>query len=164
MKPLNKSTRSDRNRQTIAGIRKHYVTVQSLVIEGVSYAPADIEKVLQDSIDAADATAAAAAVFHKAVAAERAANAEGDALYRGLKAVLVNQYKTSPDTLADFGVTLSPRQVPDAATVATAVDKREATRKARHTMGKRQKAGVKGGPPATAPTPPTTAPAKPTST
>jgi len=164
MKPLNKPTRSDRNRQAIAGVKKHYANVPSLVIDGVSYTPAEVEKVLQDSIDAADATAAAAAVFHKAVAAERAANAKGDAVYRGLRSFLINQYKTSPDTLADFGITLPTRQVPDAATVAAAVDKRAATRAARHTQGKRQKAGVTGEPPATAPTPPTTTPAKPTST
>ncbi len=140
-----KSSRSDRNRQAIAGLRKHYANGPSLAIDGVSYTPADIERILQDSIDAADATTAAAAAFHKAVAAEKAASAKGDPLYRGLRTLLIHQYKTAPNTLADFGITLQPkRQVPNAANVADAVVKRDATRKARHTMGKRQKADIKG--------------------
>src|SRR6516165_3256982 len=62
---------------------------------------------------------------------------------------------SSPSALADFGITLPTRQVPDAATAATAVEKRQATRVARHTFGKRQKANVKGtgATPATAPAP-----------
>jgi hypothetical protein len=42
--------------------------------------------------------------------------------------------------------------VPDEVTKAAAVAKRAATRAARHTMGTRQKAKVKGQPPAPAPT------------
>ncbi len=42
---------------------------------------------------------------------------------------------------------------PRAATKALAVDKRDATRKARHTLGKNQKRAIKGTVPPTAPTP-----------
>jgi hypothetical protein len=99
-------------------------------------------KALQASIDAADATNATEAVFHKAVATERAANAR--LTPSGLKTFVMAQYKTSPDTLAEFGLTPPTRRVPDAATVAGAVEKRAATRTARHTMRKRQKESVKG--------------------
>ena len=151
MAKQNKSSRSDRNRKMIAGVEKHLSKATAVVVDGTSYAPADIVKVLKDSIDVADATAAATAAFHKATAVEKAANAKGDSLYRGLKQYLVTQYKLQPDALADFGIVLGNRQVPDASTVATAVVKRKATRAARHTKGKRQKANVKGAVPVTAP-------------
>ena len=144
MKPLTKAVRSDRNRKAIAGVRKQLASTKTVVLDGVSYAPDDIVKALQGSIDAADATIAITAQFHKTVDAERAANATADTVYAGLKTYVTSQYKTSPDTMADFGITLPSRQVPDAATTATAVEKRQATRVARHTMGKRQKANVKG--------------------
>ncbi|HEX4447225.1 MAG TPA: hypothetical protein VH044_10835 [Polyangiaceae bacterium] len=166
-----KPTRSDRNRKAIVGAQKHYAALTTVIIDGVPRTPASIVQALQGAIDGADATAAAAATFHKAVADEQQATLEGDAMYRGLKTLVMSQFKTSPETLADFGFTLPSRRVPDAATVATAVQKRDATRVARHTMGKRQKEQVKGTVtvPAPAPTgaPPTAtsspaAPANPT--
>jgi hypothetical protein len=51
-----------------------------------------------------------------------------------------------PQILADFG--LVTRKVPtplDAAATVVAVSKRKATRAARHTMGKKQKAAITGG-------------------
>jgi hypothetical protein len=144
MNTRTKAARSDRNRQAIAGVKKHYANAPSIVVDGVSRTPAEIVRGLQASIDAADATSAANAAFHKAVQAEQAVNADGDALYRGLRSFLITQHKTAPETLGDFGITLASKRVPDAETVAKAVEKRAATRAARHTLGKRQKSAIKG--------------------
>jgi hypothetical protein len=146
-----KSNRSDRNRKMIAGVQKHYAKGPPLLIDGSSYAAADLEKALQGSIDAADLTASTAAAFHQAVAAEKAVNTKGDGLYSALRALLITQYRSQPAVLADYGITLLTKQVPDASTVATAVAKRAATRVARHTVGKRQKQAVTGTVPVTAP-------------
>ena len=154
---INKANRSNRNRKAIAGVKKHYATTPSITLDGISYAPADIEKALQDPIDAADATASAKAVFDRAVAADTAARARGDAVYKGLKTFVTGQFKTSPDTLADFGIALPQRHVPDTATTAGAIAKRAATREARHTMGSQQKKSVKGTVPAAVTSPPSTA-------
>ncbi|MGH7438077.1 MAG: hypothetical protein ACRENE_20535 [Polyangiaceae bacterium] len=140
----NKPSRSDRSRKMISGTQKHLASASAIVISGASYTPAAIEKVFQGSIDAADATATATATFHKATAAERDANKSSDALYRGMRTYLTNQYALQPDVLADFGIEIATRQAPDATTVAAAVAKRADTRAARHTMGKRQKAAVTG--------------------
>jgi hypothetical protein len=151
-----KADRVDRNRQVIAGMQKHYASAPSIVLDGVSHTLADIVKVLQAPIDTADVATTTASAFHKAVAADKAARAASDVMYRSLRAFLVNLYKTSPEVLADFGITLPSRQAPDAATTAAAVVKRGATRVARHTLGKRQKAGIKGQvAPVPAPTPAT---------
>jgi len=154
----NRADRSNLNRQAIAGVQKLYATTPAILLNSVSYTPANIVKALQGSIDAADATNTAEAAFHKAVAAEKAANVEADAVYAGLKTFVTVQYKTSSDTLATFGFTPSSRRVPDATTVAGAVEKRAATRAARHTMGKRQKEGVKGTVPVPTPSAPVAAP------
>jgi hypothetical protein len=144
MSKKSKADRSDRNRKMITGMQKHFAGAAAFVLKSVSYPPATIVKVLQGSIDGADATATAAATFHKATATEREANKVGDALYLGLKTYLTNQYALQPDVLADFGIEIANRQSPDATTVAEAVAKRADTRAVRHTMGKRQKAAVKG--------------------
>ena len=53
-------------------------------------------------------------------------------------------YRNSPDVLADFGITSKARVAPTVESKAAAVAKRAATRAARHTMGPKQKEGVKG--------------------
>ena len=75
---------------------------------------------------------------------ERATAARTDALYAALRSFTHNQHKPRPEVLAEFGMTLPSRQAPSAETLAAAVEKRAATRVARHTMGKRQKMKVKG--------------------
>ncbi|HEX3770400.1 MAG TPA: hypothetical protein VHV30_06030 [Polyangiaceae bacterium] len=138
---MNKDNRNNRHRQAIVGLQKQYPPTATVVLDGASHTPADIAKAFQASVDAADVTTAAAAAFHKAVADERAANATADTMYRSLRAYVG---QASPDVLASFGFTSPSRQVPSADTVAGAVEKRAATRAARHTLGKRQKAGIKG--------------------
>jgi hypothetical protein len=160
----NRADRSNLNRQAIAGVQKLYATTPAIILNGVSFAPANIVKALQGPIDAADAANAAGAAFHKAVAVEKAAIVEADTVYAGLKAFVMGQFATSPETLAEFGFTPSTRRVPDTATVAGAVEKRAATRAARHTMGKRQKESVKGTAPAPTPSAPVAAPPVPAPT
>jgi hypothetical protein len=58
--------------------------------------------------------------------------------------------KASP-VLGDFGYTTKTAQKPSAAIKAVAVEKRAATRAARHTQGKRQKAKITGTPPVVVP-------------
>jgi hypothetical protein len=154
-----KSVRSDRNRKVIAGLRKHYASTPTMILDGVSHATADVVTAFQGTIDLADATAAAAATFHKAVSAERTARDTTDGLYGALKTVVISQFKTSPDTLADFGITLTSRRAPDVVTKAGAAEKGRATRAARHTMGKRQKAKVTGATASAGPAPAGPAPA-----
>jgi hypothetical protein len=67
-----------------------------------------------------------------------------------------NQFGNQADVLADFGLALPKARATKLETKVQAVVKGKATRQARHTMGKKQKASVKGTPngtPATQPTP-----------
>jgi hypothetical protein len=153
MKPT-KVTRSHFNRQAILGFQKHYGALPKIILGGVAFAPADVTAALQKSIDATATTTSAAAQFHQAVSDEQTAHAAGDAVYRDLKAFVLTQFKQSPDVLAEFGFNQIARQVPNAETKLVAVGKRKATRAARRTMGKRQKAKITGVVPAV--NPPTT--------
>ncbi len=76
--------------------------------------------------------------------AKEAAVAKGKGLITDLKTLVHSQLGSSESVLGDFGFSSPKRQTPDEATKAAAVGKRAATRAARHTMGKRQKAGIKG--------------------
>jgi hypothetical protein len=110
-----------------------------------------------DSIDKAATTEKA---FHDAVTAQHAAIAKGNANLTALKMLVRNQLGGTAGVQGDFGFQTPTRQTPSEETKAAAVAKRKATRAARHTMGKRQKAKVKGQvqpAPATSP-----APSKPT--
>jgi hypothetical protein len=152
-----KSISIDRDRKAIAGIQKHYGSAPEIVLHGESFAPADVMKILQDQIDGADAVAAAKAAFHRAVAAQHAADAEANALFLALKTRVMSDFKNRAEVLAEMGMSLPQKRTPDVATMAEAAAKRAATRKARHTMGPRQKAKIKGSvtTPATTPKPDT---------
>jgi hypothetical protein len=142
-----KTTKTDRiarDTKTIAAARAHLASAGTMMLDGVPHTQADIEKTLQASIDAASATTAAEAGFHKAVEAEKAANAASDAMNGALRRFLVSRFRTSPEVLADFGIVLRKPAVPDVATKTAAVAKRAATRAARHTLGPKAKAKVHG--------------------
>lgn len=94
------------------------------------------------------------------MAAQHAAILKADAVLKALQALVKTQLGSTEAVLGDFGFTTGTRKKPDETTKAEAVLKRAATRTARHTMGKRQKAKVKGQPQPAPATPPM--PTKPT--
>jgi hypothetical protein len=154
-----KPTRSDRNRTMIAGAQKHLSATPTITLDGQTLTLAALIKFLQDEIDTAGAALVAEGTFHDAVAAEHAATAAGEPVFRALRAFVLNLFTGQTDVLADFGITVIARQVPTAATKAAAALKAKATRAARGTGGKRQKAKITAtAPAAPATTPPATKP------
>jgi hypothetical protein len=57
---------------------------------------------------------------------------------------IITQFKNQPSIVAEFHITLNERKRPDVNTSAAAAEKRRATHAVRHTMGRRQKAKIKG--------------------
>jgi hypothetical protein len=157
---INRDKSINNNRQAIAGVQKHFSSTPTLAIDGTSMAPNDVIATFQAAIDATDAATSAEKAFHDAVAAKKAALAKSNVHLRALKTLVQNQLGSSQEALGDFGFSSPSRQAPDEATKAAAVAKRAATRAARHTMGKRQKAPIKG----VAPTTPSPGPSVPKST
>jgi hypothetical protein len=142
----------------IDGLKKHQSSLSSLLIAGTSFNTADLISTLQARIDARNATVKSRAAWQTDVKADRDERAKTKALISGLQQSLHVMFAGSIDTLADFG--LKPRKVrvltPEEKAMATA--KAKATRSARHTMGSKQKAKIKGTAPQAAPaTPPSPA-------
>jgi len=155
---VNKAAKSNRNRLMIAGLEKNYSAKQTVLVDGVATPQPQVIAVLQASNDAADATAAAEAAYHKAVADEAAAEVAADATYTFLRSYFLLLNKKTPEVLPDYGLEPVVRQVPTAATKAAAAAKRKATVAARGVVGKRKRAAV------TAPAPAVTPPATPVTT
>jgi hypothetical protein len=149
-------------RQAIAGVKKHFASSPVIVLDGASTTPDAVTAIFQTAIDAIDKSTVAEKAFHDAVAVHNTALATARATLRALTRLVTSQLGSTAAILGDFGIPVPTRQDPTAATAAAAVGKREATRKARHTAGKRQKAKVTGESPAAGS--PTTQPAEPAPT
>ena len=152
------------DQKLIDGLGKHASAIPNVVIGGVAQTTADIVAVLQARIASAHAADNTRATWQAAVAADRSERANTRQYVSRVRQALLLVFAGQVDALADFGLTgRKPRVItPEAQVAATA--KAKATRVARHTMGKKQKAAIKGtaAPPETpapAPSSPTPAPA-----
>ena len=138
-----KASSQARDTKVIAGIGAHFTGATTFTFGGVDYKAKEIQQLLQSRIDAASTTAASRAKWVTAVAAEKEKTTESESVLLALKNHLLTTYGAKSQLVADFGFTPKQKQT-TAKTTADAVVKREATRKARGTRGKRQKASIKG--------------------
>jgi hypothetical protein len=157
----------------VVGIQKHLATLASFSVGSQVLGPADVVKIYQDRVSTAQAAETAHAALAAAVKVDRDKRAQTASVTTAFKRIVQGMFAESPDTLADFG--LKPLKVGTrtVATKAGAVAKTAATRKARHTMGSKQKEAVTGNvtgvvvtpvtepAPTSGPVPAPTAPAKP---
>jgi hypothetical protein len=130
--------------QLIAGAAKHLAGVPQVTLLGSSYTPNDLTSKLQLLVDLRSAVDAAKAVAAAKVAAEAAQIQPLRALTSAFVAYVRVTYGNSPDVLADFGLAPKAQAQVSPETQVIAAAKRKATRAARHTMGPKQKAGIKG--------------------
>jgi hypothetical protein len=145
----------------IAGIQKHFPT-GSLTVGNVVFTIAALVQLLQGQADAMTAQTTAQKAAEDAMTALRELQTKNGPTILALKDLLLAQFGSASQTLADFGLT--PRKVRTPMTVAqkaAAAAKREATRVARGTKGPKAKLAIKGtvtapvetAPPVTAATP-----------
>jgi hypothetical protein len=126
------------------GLGIHSQTLPHAVIGGVTMATADLQSRLQVRIEQGKAVEVARAAWQNAVKTDRQARTQAKTFVSSLKQTVLAAFVGQIDALADFG--LSPRKAvvvsPD--TKVAAALKAKATRAARHTMGPKQKASIKG--------------------
>ena len=139
----------------INGFTKHATTLSSFLVGGATIKASDVITALQARITAANTTQSTRATWQAAVKANATTRTSTQTLVSNAVQALKVMFAGSIETLADFG--LKPRKVrtaptPEAKVAAAA--KAKATREARHTMGSKQKKGVKGTMPAAVPTTP----------
>ena len=160
---LNKTTALALNKKIAEGVDKHFSKVKSLTVGGTTYTPKDLLAVLNAENDASSAVDSTRTQLVDQVATHRTAKVKAAAVRSALKVYILGTYgKKAVQMLGDFG--MSAPKATGKRTVETkvqAVAQAKATREARHTMGKKQKASIKGTVPtaATAQTPSSNAPA-----
>jgi hypothetical protein len=128
----------------IAGIQKHLAST-TFIINSQSATAAQVIAVIQARVDKAQAIATAKAAWHTALVASQTEDSQTDTYVSSVRAQIQAMYASSPDILADFGaVPRKPRTPMTVAEKVLATAKRAATRKARGTLGKKQKEAVTG--------------------
>jgi hypothetical protein len=135
------------DQKMLVGIQQYLSKVPAITVGAQSLAPADLVTILQERIASSQAVQTATAARSAAVKADRDKRTQTAPAVKALKRVVQGMFPGSPDILAVFG--LQPLKVGTrtVATKAAAVEQTLATRKARHTMGAKQKEGIKGTPP-----------------
>jgi hypothetical protein len=139
------------------------------VVGGVVHTTNDIVATLQSRLDSASAVLSTRATWQTAVKTEKTLRDTTKTLVSAVKQGLLVSFAGQLDTLADFGLTERAKPVRTPEEKLAAAARAKATRAARHTMGSKQKAEIKGtvtpiAPVTTAPAPgptPTTPPVPP---
>jgi hypothetical protein len=124
------------------GIDTMFTPTQKLTIAGQTLTAAQASAQIDAFLQAIDDTTHAKLAYQTQLAAQQTSNAAARVFLVQMDAVLTSFYGKTGAPRASFGALPQPRAKPTVEVVAAAVEKRIATRKARHTMGKRQKAKV----------------------
>ena len=128
-----------------AGTQKHLAAVTQVLVDGGTFTPAQVEAQLSTLAALRDAVDAAKAATKGRLAEERLKGPPLVVFLQAFEGFVRAAFGRQPEILADFG--LAPKKVKTPLTVeqqAVAKAKRVATRKARGTMGKKQKLAIKG--------------------
>jgi hypothetical protein len=140
----NKLIQSNADMSLLAGLQKHFASTASLTFGGASHTPAEIQTALANRTAATTATAAATTTFHNAVAEEKQVRSGTQKLVADFRAFAMSTFGDDLEALADFGLKPRKKAVRSPETQVVAAQKSLATRKARGTKGKKQKAAIKG--------------------
>ena len=141
---LNRMQQQTADEKLRAGLTTHAPTLASFTLASQKVQTADVIAVLQSRSNASKAVESARAAWLAAVAEERNEQGKSKTLVSGIKQSLHLMFAGSADTLAEFGLTPRKARVVSPDVKVAAATKAKATRKARHTQGKVQKAQVKG--------------------
>ncbi len=147
MSTIAKITKQAHVGKVIAGIQKHFMNLSTIELAGTVRTPAELIAMLQTAPEAIKQSSNAKAAWLAQVQIERNILQEISPVLRYMKALVVSKFGDTVDSgqkLEDFGYT--PRKVPTkkVAVKAAAIEQGQATRVARATRGKRQKAKIKG--------------------
>ena len=128
----------------VLALRKHVDPQAAIPIGGTTHTGTGVIEVYQGMIDAQTAVDSLRAQLAAALAARDRAHAARGRADGALRAWVVNTFGENSQQAHDFGFPPPKQRVISAETKARAVEKLRATRAARHTTGKRQKARIKG--------------------
>jgi len=132
-------------KQLIAGTQKHLAAVTQVIVADGTFTPTQCEAKLQDFANLRADVEVARAVLQAKLVDERAKSPALRDFFLAYVGFVRAAYGGSPAILADFGLQPKKTRKPRTAEqLAAAKAKRDATRKARGTMGKKEKLSIKG--------------------
>ena len=134
----------DKCARRIAGFAKHVRPTTEIAIDGTLYEAAEVTAIFQRYLDARAALVARRADDKAALARCREADAVRRATDKALAPWVANRFGANSPQAHEFGFPPPKAREMTVRDKAHAVVERMATRKARHTMGSRQRKAVKG--------------------
>ena len=123
----------------ITGLTQHQQQLPSIVIAGKTYSNADLIEILEARLAALKAADTTRAAWRYAVQQDYAQRADTSVLLSGARQAVQVAFSGQIDSLATFGLVGRKKAVVAPETRVAAAKKGQATRAARHTMGKNQK-------------------------
>ncbi len=126
----------------IEGIRKDLQTVAVLYLGTRTFTPAMLEDFVQARIAAASAILVAKAAWLQSISDYERIDADTSVVIRDLKRFVVSSFGDNSPKLADFGFVGTPPVPWPEEKKKAAVARRAATRKARNTMGPKQRLAI----------------------
>jgi hypothetical protein len=156
----NRSIELAADQTMIDGFNKHASALTSLTLNGATQSSQQIIGAFQSRIDSAREVLVARATWNAKLLSDKQLRDATKAYASAVRQCVLLAFAGQVDVLADFGLTprAKPVTTPEQALVRAA--KGKATREARHTMGPKKKAAIKGGvnPTVTVTTAPATSP------
>jgi hypothetical protein len=139
-----KLTKCSRHRRLILAIGTHWKAMAKITFRQRAYGPQELITKLQSYLDAVDRTGATRADWVAAIAAERKLEREVAPLLHDIEEYARMIYGDSGVELAAFGAEHRKPGPKTAEAKVAGAEKALATRAKRRTMGKRQKAKIRG--------------------
>jgi hypothetical protein len=130
--------------QRLKALGKFVATKTQMSVNGKQVKPADVAAIYQTALDTRTVLVQHRTTYEQALVARDDAENARLALDKGLKAWVSSQFGADSQEAFEFGFSSPKVGAKTAETKAQAVQKLLATRQARRTMGKRQKAKIKG--------------------
>jgi hypothetical protein len=128
-----------------AGTNKNFAANKTLAFGGYSFTATALDAAFQRNIDAHDQSDADKLTAHASLVKAEQSEQTTAPIRAAYKAWLIAFYGPSSPTLADFGIApKKPRRALTTEQQTVKVQKLRATREARGTLGKREKAGIHG--------------------
>lgn len=143
--PNTKTQLKSVDQKFLAGLQRHFKSSKTIAFGGRSYTYKELVDIFQASIDAANASDVKYGEWLDTVKAHRKIEQATMAVRRGFRKFVIALLGETSSSLIDFGI--KPRKKTKKLTLdekTAALKKVQATREARHTMGKRQKRKVVG--------------------
>jgi hypothetical protein len=156
MTTVSRTTTQGKDQDVINGIEKELQSMTTMFLGGAIYTPDSLVALVQSRITLANAIATARAAWVNELAAYAALDRKVNVVLGDLRHLVMSAFGRETPKLASFGFPIPkvPSMTPEQRAIAAR--KAHATRKARKTMGKKQKALVKGEAPAVPVESPTT--------